>query len=137
MSRRMEKVADQLQVEIADLLQREVKHPALSGVMISITTVEVSPDLATARVFVSVMQRFDAGDDVEAPAESAADASELEAEAMVALQRTEPFIHHELMKRLRMRQVPRMRFFADHSIAEGSRITSLMREVAHSEGREL
>lgn len=133
MSRRMEKVADQLQVEIADLLQREVKHPALTGVMISITAVEVSPDLATARVFVSVMTRFNAGDDESSPA----DAPELEAEAMVALQRTEPFIHHELMKRLRMRQVPRMKFFADHSIAEGARITTLMREVAHSEGREL
>lgn len=133
MTRRMEKVADLLQTEIAQLLLREVKHPALTDVMISITRVEVSPDLSTARVHVSVMARLNASGDV-APA---ADTPEVEAEALKALERTEPFLHHELMKRLRMRQVPRMKFFADHSIAEGDRMTALMRDVAHSEGREL
>jgi ribosome-binding factor A len=120
MTRRMEKVADLLQTEIAELLLREVKHPALTDVMISITRVEVTPDLSTARIHVSVM-----------------DTPEVETEALKALERTEPFLHHELMKRLHMRQVPRMKFFADHSIAEGDRITHLMRDVAHSEGREL
>ena len=120
MTRRMEKVADLLQTEIAELLQREVKHPALSDVMISITRVEVAPDLSTARVHVSIMAEPD-----------------VEKDAMEALERTEPFLHHELMKRLRMRQVPRMKFLVDHSIAEGARLTDLMRGVAHSEGREL
>jgi ribosome-binding factor A len=133
MTRRIEKVADLLQTEIADLLRREVKHPALNDVMISITRVEVSPDLASARVHVSVMGRLDASGDVT----PSGDAPEIEKEAMVALERTEPFIHHELMKRLRMRTVPRMKFLVDHSIAEGARITDLLREVAHSEGREL
>lgn len=133
MTRRMEKVADLLQTEIAELLLREVKHPALTDVMISITRVEVTPDLSTARVHVSVMARFTAASDMASPA----DAPEVETEALKALERTEPFLHHELMKRLRMRQVPRMKFFADHSIAEGDRITHLMRDVAHSEGREL
>src|SRR5207237_5528514 len=55
MTRRMEKVADLLQTEIAELLLREVKHPALTDVMISITRVEVSPDLGSARVHVSIM----------------------------------------------------------------------------------
>jgi len=120
MSRRMEKVADQLQVEVADLLRREVKHPALTDVMISITHVEVAPDLATARIHVSVM-----------------DTPEVEAEVLEALTRTEPFLHRSLVKRLHMRQIPRLHFFADHSIAEGDRMSALMREVAHSEGREL
>ena len=120
MTRRIEKVADLLQSEIAELLRREVKHPALTDVMISITRVEVSPVLGSARIHVSIM-----------------DTPEVEREALEALARTEPFLHHELMKRLHMRQVPRMRFIADHSIAEGERITHLMREVAHDEGREL
>jgi ribosome-binding factor A len=116
----MEKVADLLQSEIAELLRREVKHPALSDVMISITHVEVSPDLSSARVHVSVM-----------------DTPEAEAAALEALAHTEPFLHRSLVKRLHMRQVPRLHFFADHSIAEGDRMTALLREVAHSEGREL
>lgn len=120
MTRRMEKVADLLQSEIAELLRREVKHPALTDVMISITHVEVAPDLGTARVHVSIM-----------------DTPEVEREVLRALEHTEPFLHHTLLKRLHMRTVPHLRFIADHSIAEGDRITSLLREVAHDEGREL
>ena len=120
MTRRMEKVADLLQTEIAALLLREVKHPALTDVMLSITRVEVSPDLSTARIHVSVM-----------------DTPQREAEALAALAHSEPFLHRELVKRLHMRQVPRLHFFADHSIAEGDRITGIMREVARTEGRAL
>ena len=120
MTRRMEKVADLLQSEIAELLRREVKHPALTDVMVSITHVEVSPDMGSARVHVSVM-----------------DTPEVEREVMKALEHTEPFLHHTLLKRLHMRTVPHLRFIADHSIAEGDRITALLREVAHEEGREL
>lgn len=120
MTRRMEKVADLLQSEIAELLRREVKHPALTDVMISITHVEVAPDMGTARVHVSIM-----------------DTPEVEHEVMRALEHTEPFLHHTLLKRLHMRTVPHLRFIVDHSIAEGDRITTLLREVAHDEGREL
>ncbi len=120
MTRRMEKVADLLQVEISDLLRREVKHPALADVLLSITRVEVSPDMHTARVHISLMEDGDQ-----------------EPEVFEALSRTEPFLHRELMKRLHMRTVPRLRFFPDHSIAEADRLTSLMREVARGEGREL
>ena len=120
MTRRMEQVADLLQSEIADLLRREVKHPALTETMLSITRVEVSPDLGSARVRVSVMGT-----------------PEQESAALAALERTEPFLHRELVKRLHLRRVPRLRFFADHSIAEADRITGLMRQVARDEGREL
>ena len=120
MTRRMEKVADLLQSEIAELLRREVKHPALTDVMLSITRVEVAPDLGTARVHVSVM-----------------DTPEVEREVLRALEHTEPFLHRTLLKRLHMRTVPHLRFLPDHSIAEGDRIATLLREVAHEEGREL
>jgi ribosome-binding factor A len=122
MTRRMEKVADLLQSEIAELLRREVKHPALSEAMISITHVEVSPDLSWARVHVSLMM----GDD-----------EHREPEILAALAQSEPFLHRQLVKRLHMRIVPRLWFHPDHSIAEGARMTTLLREVAHNEGRDL
>jgi ribosome-binding factor A len=119
MSRRMEKVADLLQAEIADLLHRQVKHPVIAEAMISITRVAVAADLGRARVHVSVMGPEQEQDDV-----------------LTALQRVEPFLHRELVKRLRMRRIPRLRFIADHSIAEGDRIAALLRDVAHAEGRD-
>jgi ribosome-binding factor A len=115
----MEKVADLLQSEIAELLQRRVRHPVIEDAMVSITHVEVAPDLTSARIHVSVM----------------ADAEE-QAEVMEALARSSSFLHRELVKRIRIRRVPRLRFELDESIAEADRLTTLMRDVARAEGRE-
>ena len=119
MSRRMEKVADLLQTEIAELLARRVKHPAIERAMVSITHVDVAPDLSNARIHVSVM----------------ADAEE-QAEVLDALGRSASFLHRELTKLIRIRRVPFLRFELDHSIAEADRLTALMQEVARGEGRE-
>ncbi len=119
MSRRMEKVADLLQVEIADLLQRRVRDPSLEGVLISVTRIDVTPDLAHARVHVSVM-----ADDLEQRA------------VMDALGRSSSFLHRELVRRIHIRRVPRLHFELDDSIAESQRMASLLREVRATEGVE-
>jgi ribosome-binding factor A len=115
----MEKVADLLQGEIADLLQRRVRDPSLEGVMISVTHIDVTPDLAHARVHVSVM-----ADDLEQRA------------VMDALGRSSSFLHRELVRRLHIRRVPRLHFELDDSIAEGARMASLLREVREGESAE-
>ncbi|MYD64613.1 MAG: 30S ribosome-binding factor RbfA [Chloroflexi bacterium] len=112
MSRRMEKVADLLQGEIADLLQRRVRDPSLEDVMISITHIDITADLAHARVHVSVM-----ADDLEQRA------------VLDALGRSSSFLHRELVRRLHLRRVPRLHFELDDSIAEGARMATLLREV--------
>ncbi len=120
MSRRTDKVGDQLQAEIAELLHRHVKHPVLAEAMLSITRVEVDNDFSRARISVSVMDDDGEDDGHEAVFE--------------ALERTEPFLHRELVKRLRMRRVPRLNFIADFSIVEGDRVRALMRSIAPSDG---
>jgi ribosome-binding factor A len=116
MTRRMPKVDDLIQVEVADLLQRHVKHPDLQDVMLSITRVETSPDLQSARIFISVMD-----DSLDASAISE------------ALERTEPFLHRELGRRLHMRRIPHLKFILDRSIAEGDRLAVLLRGVEYSD----
>lgn len=121
MTRRTEKVGDTIQRLLAELLERRVKHPALTDVMLSITQVEVAADLTSARVHVSLL-----GVDEERAEE-----------VFAALERTEPFFHREMMHQLRIRRAPRLRFIRDRSMEEGDRMTALMREVARSEGRDL
>ena len=128
MSRRTEKLADLLQSALAELIQRRLKDPALEGSLVSLTHVEVAPDLATARVHVSVLGMGDGGD---------VDARLREQGVLAALGRAESLLHRELARELHLRRVPRLRFFADHSIGEGSRLRELMREVAQGEGRNL
>lgn len=120
MSRRTEQVGDLVQSVLADLIRGRVKHPALSNVMVSITRVEVSPDFARAKVHVSVL-----GDD------------ELRGEVLEALEHSEGFLHRELAKEVHLRRVPRLQFEHDRSMEEAERLTALMRDVAHNEGREL
>ncbi len=122
MSRRTEKLADLVQSTLAELIQRRLKDPALDGGLVSLTRVEVAPDLATARVYVSVLSLGDGGE---------VDTRLREEGILAALGRAGPLLTRELARELRVRRVPRLRFLADHSIGEGSRVTALMRELAH------
>jgi len=111
MSRRTERVNDLIRDELSDMLLKEVRDPRLGG-LISITRVEVAPDLSTARVFVSVM----------------AEPEEQEA-AMKALNAAVSFFHRELKKRVEMRRVPFLTFRLDTSIALGADVLSLLNQV--------
>jgi ribosome-binding factor A len=112
MSRRTERVNDLIRDELSDLLLREVRDPRL-GVLMSITRVEVTPDLMNARVYVSIMGT---------PSE--------QAEATRALNAAASFFHRELKQRLQIRRVPFLVFRLDTSIAEGAGVLAIMDEVA-------
>ncbi len=101
-------------------MRLRVKDHGLADTLFSFMSVDVSPDLAHARVKVSVM-----GDDTQ------------KAEVIAALTRSASFLHRELGKELRMRRVPHLVFELDESIEEADRMTRLLRDVAHAEGREL
>ena len=112
MTRRTERINDQLREEISDLLHRQVKDPRLQG-LVSLTEVETTPDLKHARVFVSVL-----GSDEE------------KTEAMRGLQAASGFLRHALLGRLQnLKQVPALEFRLDDSIERGSRLLQLLREV--------
>lgn len=104
---RTSRVADQIQRELAELLQREVQDPRLHGVTVS--GVEVSRDLAVAKVFIS----------------SALEAHP-PAELLAALASARGFLRSNLARRLRMRTVPELRFSYDDSLERGDRLASLI-----------
>ena len=115
MSRRTERVNELIRAELSDLLLREVRDPRLGG-LISITRVEVTPDLYNARVFVSVMQE---------PAERTA--------ALRALNAAASFLHRELKQRLQMRRIPFLVFKLDTSIEEAAAVLAHIDEVARQD----
>ena len=107
---RTRRVAEQIQRELAELLQREVKDPRVAGV--TVTAVEVSRDLAHAKVYVSRMT-----------GETDWDAT------LAGLSRAAGFLRRELGRRLTMRSVPELRFLRDRSIEEGARLSELIDQV--------
>ena len=115
MTRRTERINDLLQEEISDLLRRGVKDPRIGG-LVTITEVDVSPDLRRAKVFVSVM-----GTDEE------------KTSTFRALGAAAHFIQRELHKRLTMRRTPEIDFVPDDSLERGARLLALLEEAR--EGR--
>jgi ribosome-binding factor A len=115
MSRRTERVNDLIRDELSDLMLREVRDPRLGG-LISITRVDVTPDLYNARVDVSVMAE---------PAE--------QTDALRALNAAASFFHRELKQRLQIRRVPFLVFRLDTSIQEGAEVLAMLDEVKREE----
>ncbi len=112
-SRRLEQVADLLQEELGHLLEREVKDPGVG--FVTLTGVELSPDLRHARVYFSVL-----GDE------------EAVQESQAALGRAAGFLRHELSRRLSLRQVPELHFVLDRSSERAQRISNLLRQARSS-----
>ena len=111
---RVDKVAAQLQVEISGILA-ELRDPRLG--LISVVSVDVSPDLRNARVHVSTL----GGDD---------DHREL----MAVLDHAHGFVRHELAARLRnLRRIPNLRFVDDRNIEYAVRIDEVLAKLHHGE----
>ena len=111
--KRSERVAGQLRRELAQVIQKEVRDPAVG--FISVSDVEVTRDLAHAKVFVTVFE------------------SEKAAETLEALQRKAPFLRHRLSQEMRLRSVPELHFHHDSSVETGQRMDNLIEAALASD----
>ena len=117
-SPRSARIGDEIQRELALLLRDEVKDPRVGKV--TITHVEVTPDLSHAKVLVTDL----------AGREHAAD-------TVAALSRTAGFLRSELARRLSVYTVPQLAFVYDDSIETGMALSQLIdRAVAEDRKRE-
>ncbi|GJM14007.1 MAG: ribosome-binding factor A [Pseudohongiella sp.] len=126
MSSRMQRVADQIQRELASLIQMEVNDPRVG--MVSVTGVEVSKDLAHARVFVTVLNTLTDDSQLnDSTLSEPGDLDRLEIEENVnALNKAAGFLRSLLAKRLSTRSVPKLRFYYDGSVERGQQLSSLI-----------
>lgn len=126
MSPRVQRVADQIQRELASLIQMEVNDPRVG--MVSVTGVEVSRDIAHAKVFVTVMNTMT--DDSEINKSTLSEPGDLDKleikENVDALNKAAGFLRSLLAKRLSTRSVPKLRFYYDGSIQHGQQLSSLI-----------
>jgi ribosome-binding factor A len=107
---RPDRVADQIRSELGSLLARDVHDPGIG--FITITRVQMTPDLQQARVFYTAL-----GDD------------KARAASGQALGRAIPFLRRQIGSRLRLRRVPDLTFLYDESIAGQDRIEQLLKEI--------
>jgi len=113
-SPRPRRIADQIQRELADLLRLHVKDPRIG--MVTITAVDVSPDLRNAKIFFTHLPGV-----------------EHAREAVETLQRSAGFLRSELAHRLKLYTVPHLYFSYDDSIESGLRISKLIDEAVEQD----
>ena len=106
---RTDRIADQIQRDLAVLLQREVKDPRVG--MVTINSVNVSKDLAFADIYVTFM-----GIDDEQNVD----------ESLAVLDHAGGFLRSLLAKGIKLRVMPRLRFHYDHTIVDGPRMSRLI-----------
>lgn len=117
MSHRPEKVREFIKEQVSDIIQHQLKDPRIG--FVSVTDVEVSVDLRHAKVFVSVL-----GD------------AQAKTDTMAGLESAQGYVRGELGRRLQMRFTPEILFRLDESIERGTRIVTLIREVAKDTGND-
>jgi ribosome-binding factor A len=108
---RSRRVGEQIRRVLAQLIHDEVKDPRVG--MITLTAVEVSPDLAHAKIFFTALV-----DDPEAVRATEA-----------GLRRASGFLRRELGHQVKMRVTPELHFSYDRSVETGRRLTALIEDA--------
>ena len=106
---RTQRIGDQMQRELAQLIRREVKDPRVG--LVTITAVEVSRDVGHAKVFITVMGQ-----------DTAADI----AQSIKVLNSAAGFLRMQLAKEMKLRSVPQLHFHYDESVSRGAHLSALI-----------
>jgi len=109
-SHRAERVADVIRRELGQLLERDVKDPRVG--FVTVTRVDMTRDLRTARVAVTIL-----GDDAQ------------KKKSLAGLAAAHGFLRRGLAQRLDLRHTPDIEFYLDQSLASEQRIEELLRQI--------
>ena len=109
-SHRTERVADLIRQELGQLLERQVKDPRIG--FVTVTRVEVTRDLRSARVAVTILGN-----------------EQQKKNTLLGLAAAQGFLRHELAQRLKLRHTPQLEFQIDQSLQAESRVEELLRQL--------
>ena len=103
---RPQRLGDLIQRELSELIRLELRDPRVG--MLTITSVDVSPDMSHAKVFFTLLEK----DKLE--------------DTLHGLKRSAGFLRSQLAKRITMYTTPEVRFEYDESVERGDRISRLI-----------
>ncbi|MFF7710508.1 30S ribosome-binding factor RbfA [Pseudomonas sp. NPDC007930] len=106
---RTQRIGDQIQRELAQLIRREVKDPRVG--LVTITAVDVARDVGHAKVYITVM---------------GAEAQEQITQSLKVLNSAAGFLRTQLGREMKLRSVPQLHFHYDASVARGAHLSALI-----------
>ena len=107
---RVKRVSETLKEVLSEIIQLNLKDPHVG--FVTVTGVEMTPDLKQAKVWVSVM-----GDEEETQ------------NTLKALKHAKGFLKAEVAKRVRLRYMPEMTFMLDETVRTSMRIEGILKEI--------
>ncbi len=110
---RMERINSEIQKEISYIINNKIRDPKLDTI-ISVSSVEVTPDLAEAKVFLTSF------------------GSTPTSEIVARIKGAGSFIRGELTKRIKLRITPRLNFYEDESTEYGNKIDDILKTISYS-----
>ncbi|MCC6641646.1 MAG: 30S ribosome-binding factor RbfA [Deltaproteobacteria bacterium] len=117
MTRRTERVGEEIRAQIARVLREEATDPRLR--LVTLTRVDVAPDFARADVYWSVIER---------------EHGVAREQTEQALEHAAGFLRRRLAEALTLRRMPSLHFHYDPSLALGSETLALLRDLRHDDG---
>lgn len=118
---RTQRVADQIQKDLAQLIQREIKDPRLG--MVTISYVKIAKDLGYADIYITVM------------AMGGRDEATAVKESLKVLNNAAGFLRGQLSRLIKLRVMPQLRFHFDESVDRGRRLNDLIIQASHADKR--
>ncbi len=118
MNQRLQRLADQIQRELAVLIRDAVNDPRLTG-FVTISSVKVSPDLGYADIYVTIME----------PELNDSMTMTNHEESVKVLNKAAGFLRTELSHSLKTRTTPRLRFHYDEVTARGNYMMDLISQA--------
>lgn len=109
------RVNSEVQREMSQIIREDLKDPRIHS-MTSVMSVEVTPDLKYAKIFVSVL-----GDEEE------------KEKTMEGLRKSASYARHQLARRMNLRNTPELTFVLDTSIEYGVKMSKRIEELNHGQ----
>jgi len=117
-TRRTERVGEQIRDVLSRLLREEVTDPRIG--IVTLTRIDVAPDFSNARVFWSALRHRPSAPD---------EGVEPDAGTAAGLASAAGFLRRGLARELSLRRTPELHFVHDPTLAEGAHILSLLQEL--------
>lgn len=107
---RVSRVGEQIKKELSQIIQQEIKDPRIG--FVTVTAVEMSGDLQSAKVFVSVLGKNDD-----------------KSKSLEGLEKAKGYMRSELGRRIQLRHIPELTFVIDQTLEHSEHINKLLHEV--------
>jgi len=113
---RIDRIADQIQRELAQMIQRDIKDPRVG--MVTVNAVKVSKDMGYADIYVSLLNT-----------EELTSESERVRESLAVLNKAAGFLRGQIGRAMKLRMVPHLRFHFDKLLGQSRHMDALINEA--------